>query len=221
MKKHRFTSAVVNLFFPRRCPFCDAVLGFAPTCRCDKERASLIFEKEKVLLEKGGARLDAYAVYHYHGAAQRAILQLKMSGQKQRAKALADDMAALLQKHAVFQSIDAVVPVPVSEGTLRRRGYNQSALLAERICGALSLPLYDDVLIKTKETAPQMQLSKEERKTNLAGAYQLKNKEQLSGKRILLIDDVLTTGSTLLECAETLYQADVKACFGLCAAVVE
>jgi ComF family protein len=109
----------------------------------------------------------------------------------------------------------AVVPVPVHPSRKRERGYNQSKLLAERIARLRGLPLECGVLLKTKNTVSQTGLERNRRMDNVAGSFGLRRPDRLSGLRVLLVDDVVTTGSTLKECACALLESgamEVSAC---------
>lgn len=114
-----------------------------------------------------------------------------------------------------FKSYDTIIPVPISKKRKKKRGYNQSLLIAKELVKQVNkekktLSLCVDALEKIKNIVPQSTLDKENRLQNVQGVYQLKNKEQLIGKKILLIDDIYTTGSTVRECAKVLQQVDVE-----------
>lgn len=102
-----------------------------------------------------------------------------------------------------FMEFDMVTYTPLSKKSLRKRDYNQAYLLAREVSKRLDIPLVD-LLIKVRKTDEQKTLSAQKRKTNVYGAFDLKDKDIVFGKRILLIDDVKTTGSTLNECAKML-----------------
>ena len=95
--------------------------------------------------------------------------------------------------------IDCVVPVPLTKKRRRKRGYNQSAVLAKQLCKRYNLKLREDMLVKSRDTKNQATLTAEERRKNLSGSF--KASPECRGKTILLVDDVRTTGSTLRECA--------------------
>jgi ComF family protein len=101
--------------------------------------------------------------------------------------------------------IDAIVPVPLHRARLRERGYNQSALLARGLGANLDCPVVEDVLIRKRETVPQVDLGSSERWKNVRGAFGC-IEESLCGKRVLLVDDVFTTGSTLEAAGDALRQ---------------
>lgn len=103
--------------------------------------------------------------------------------------------------------IDAVMPVPLHSTRLRERGFNQALLLAHALCKAHGLTLSFDNLNRIRPTRPQVELSGEERVANVAGAFALRRPGEVSGRTVLLIDDVHTTGATLNECARVLKKA--------------
>jgi len=104
--------------------------------------------------------------------------------------------------------IDIVIPIPIYKTRKRARGYNQAELLAKELAKGLNASYDFKTLVKTRDTRPQSQLSSLERRSNLKASFRLENGEKLRGKRILLVDDVLTTGSTFKEAARTLNRED-------------
>lgn len=142
-------------------------------------------------------------------------------------KDLAKTLASLIIEHLVKSGkntneiwapngVPAVlIPVPIYKSKLKERGYNQSDLLATELSKILQTPVFPDVLIKIKSTASQMELKKQEREKNLMGAFVIKNPERISGKKVFLVDDVYTTGSTMQECALVLRNAGAKSVWGL------
>jgi ComF family protein len=110
---------------------------------------------------------------------------------------------------------DAVIPVPLYPTKLRDREYNQSLLLADRLSRHTRIPLSYDNLVRTRETPPQTELSRAVRLKNLRRAFTVRRPADMAGKRVLLIDDVFTTGTTVNECAKALRKAgalDVYVC---------
>lgn len=100
-----------------------------------------------------------------------------------------------------------IVPVPLHRSRLRQRGFNQAVLLGRVLSHHLSLPMLTDALVRTRPTEPQIALSAAERRTNVKGAFAIHKAARIVGKRILLLDDVMTTGSTMDECAKELKKA--------------
>ena len=105
-----------------------------------------------------------------------------------------------------IQNYDTIVPVPISEKRLKARGYNQSLLIAREIANQLNLELLNNCLIKTKNIVEQSKLNRDDRIQNVKGVYDIKNKQLIKNKKILLIDDIYTTGSTVNECSKILRQ---------------
>ena len=115
-------------------------------------------------------------------------------------------MAEALALSGLADGPDGAVPVPLHPLRLRERGYNQAGLLARAVCSRTGLPLWEDALARTRYSASQLTRIREERLTALSGAFEADG-AQVAGKRVLLVDDVLTTGATLLSCAETILRA--------------
>lgn len=140
----------------------------------------------------------------FDGALATAIHFLKF----QRIKRLQRPLGDLLADFDMTTGIDAIIPVPLSIKGLRERGFNQSLLLAKNLSDRKGIPLLMDSLLKKSETRPQLGLSKNERRLNLKGAFRTERK--FTGMRLLLVDDVMTTGSTVNECSRELLRADAE-----------
>lgn len=154
----------------------------------------------------------AYAVFSYEGAIQKAILHMKFNGMGRYAKVFARYLAYIANKNNL--QFDAVCFPPMSGKSKRQRFYNQSQLLARYFCDIMDCNgCYLDALVKVKETERQEKLNKADRKQNLIGAYKVK--ADVKGKRILVVDDVKTTGATLNECAKVLKKAGAVSVVGL------
>lgn len=154
----------------------------------------------------------SYAAFSYEGAVQQTILQMKFNGKGRYAKVFARYLAYLAAKYNL--QFDAVCFPPMSARSKRKRFYNQSQLLARYFCDITDCSdKYLDALVKVKETERQEKLNKSARKQNLIGAYKIK--ADVKGKRVLVIDDVKTTGATLNECAKVLKKAGAESVVGL------
>lgn len=154
----------------------------------------------------------SYAVFSYEGSIQRAILHMKFNGMGRYAKAFAKYLAYFAVKNSL--EFDAVSFPPMSVKSQRRRRYNQAQLLAKYFCNIMDCnEKYLDALVKVKETERQERLKRDERKQNLIGAFDIK--ADVKGKRVLIIDDVKTTGATLNECARVLKKNGAVSVIGL------
>lgn len=134
---------------------------------------------------------------------------------------LAKPLASLIITH--FQLSDnkpnfsnfILIPIPLSKKRLRWRGFNQAEELAKELSKFLKIPLILNSLIKIKEAPPQVELAAEERRENIKGVFSCQNRNGISGKKILLVDDIYTTGSTIEEAATKLLEAGAKEVWGV------
>ena len=110
----------------------------------------------------------------------------------------------------ILKSYDTIVPVPISKKRYKERGYNQSNLIARELATQLKIEYNDKSLIKTKNVIEQSKLNKEERQKNIQGVYELRSIKKLKNKKILLVDDIYTTGNTVNECCKILTKAEPK-----------
>lgn len=143
---------------------------------------------------------------------KEAIGLFKYQGKFVLAKTLA---RTLIQALPDFPPLDGLLAVPLHPSRLRSREFNQSSVLAHRLSRHLGLPLYHSSLIRVRATPPQTLLKKKARLTNLRGAFSAPDPHGIRGKRLLLVDDVFTTGATLHECAKTLRRAGSGPVYGL------
>jgi len=139
----------------------------------------------------------------YEGVLAEAINLLKFHGLKRLSKPLGRLLLSL-----DLPEMDGIVPVPLNIKRLRERGFNQSLLIAHGISKVKGVPLLMDILLKKKETPPQIGLSAKERLLNLKNSFEVKG--NIKGLRLFLVDDVMTTGATVTECSKDLMKAGSK-----------
>jgi ComF family protein len=142
----------------------------------------------------------------YAGWIRDAIIRFKYEGEWARAEQLGPLLADALSD---MSRCDALVPVPLHSRRYRQRGYNQSRLLAEQAGRRIEIGVRD-VLVRQRATVPQVRLGAAARMANVGGAFALRLDEQVKGQDLVLVDDVITTGSTLAACATVLLDAGAK-----------
>jgi ComF family protein len=205
----------VNLLFPPRCVGCRQ----AGSWLCAECMSQVIWVEFPVCARCGGRpvadglcdrchtsplRIETIrSVGYFEGVLREAIHRLKYGGRTVLAEPLGDLMATYWMEHSV--PVDLVVPVPLHAARLRERGYNQAALLAREVARRVGLVVDERVLIRWRATAPQVELDAGQRKENVRAAFRCAS-DKVAHKRILLIDDVCTTGATLEACAVALYE---------------
>lgn len=196
---------IKSLLFPPRCVFCRRVLKDGYICKsCD---ASLPRCGE---VRTGGEFFSkCVAPLYYLDDVRRALLRYKFNGKTACAPAFAALMAQTVRRE-LGGRYDLVTWVPVSAQRLKKRGYDQSQLLAERTAELLDAESVR-LLRKTRHTTANSTLKgRDARAANILGAYEVTDPEKCAGKRILLIDDIYTTGATMSECSRMLLMAGAE-----------
>jgi ComF family protein len=137
---------------------------------------------------------------HYDGVAQEALKAFKFGGRRALAAPLGDLVAEIGLTNLPLSPPDLLVPVPLHPARERERGFNQALLLARRVGQAWDVPV-ETVLARGTATRPQTDLTAEERRANVRGAFVVRRPERVAGKHVLVLDDIVTTGSTVSACA--------------------
>lgn len=208
MKKLNF---LISLIFPNKCMLCGRLLPEQEMhlCRhCAAHTPEALKLKQKIPFLSGG-----FTLWYYEGSVRKSILRYKFGRKRCYARAYGAILAAKLSD--VQKKYDLIVWVPVSRLRKLSRGFDQVELLAHIFCKELGItPI--PCLKKIRHTPPQSGIaSAAQRRANVLGAYKVINPDLLKGKRILLLDDIITTGATISECAKTLMAAGAKEVYGV------
>ena len=198
---------IIQWLFPPKCVLCGKLLQKQETDLCRDCRVdSPEFSKGNLKIQF----LDSYAaIWYYEGNVRRSLLRYKFYGARHYADAYGRMLAMKLLREYP-EGFDLMTGVPVSRMRKLRRGYDQVELLAKVVARELGVP-YQPLLKKVRNNPPQSGISgRAERKANVLGVYRVLRPEQITGKRILLLDDILTTGATAGECARVLLTAGAK-----------
>jgi|SRR5579875_139429 len=231
--------ALISVLFPAPCALCGETLttaGRLPICEsCFASLAPLsgafcatcgrLFRSEAALDAKtprcfacrqGLYAFDAarsYGAYTHHMV--RAIGLLKYERMTQLGVWFAERLHSVVQQNAMLREVDVVVPVPLHRSRQRERGYNQAELIAKPLARKLKVALGSYLLVRTKPRPERLLLSRRERWLTVRGAYEMRKGAQIDNLRVLLIDDVFTTGATLDACAKALKKSGAKRVMGL------
>ncbi|MBE6720841.1 MAG: ComF family protein [Ruminococcaceae bacterium] len=231
MLKELFKKLIV-MFIPSRCRLCATVTEVS-SCLCDDCKTALRPNGKlchKCGLTKEDCKCDEHnykfeyaqftAPFYFCNSIAKGIIRFKNYGYTELAKPYAAEIVNSINANFDSKNFDCVTYVPMRKIRRRKRGYNQSQLLANEVAEIMHLPVRD-LLIKTRRTKSQRSSSARERRANLHGAFDLAQSENADGLRVLIIDDVKTTGSTLSECALTLKAYGAECIYAATVAVVD
>ncbi|MBQ7077509.1 MAG: ComF family protein [Lachnospiraceae bacterium] len=187
----------LKIINPPVCVKCGKAVEHKAIVLCNdcKERTREFVENKALLL--------------YEGEVKNAMYDLKYANKRDNAYAFACLMVKRFGKYIKALDIEAIVPIPIHEKRLKQRGYNQAGVIADHMGKALDIKVLHDYLIREQDTMPQKELNDQERKNNMKNAFKVVQNDKKFG-RILLIDDIYTTGSTLSYAARALKCAGVK-----------
>lgn len=199
-------STLLDLLFPPKCPFCGKLLEQGQALLCPNCQRDLPWTGEGQGERKGEFFTRCVAPLWYQEQVRQSHHRYKFSGVRAYAKPYGELMAQCVSDRLAGE-FDVITWAPISRRRLWKRGYDQSRLLAQEIGARLGVPCVQ-LLDKVRHTPAQSRLSEDsERRANVLGAYALHPGAAVQGRRILLVDDVVTTGSTLSECARILRTA--------------
>lgn len=212
----KWKTALLDLFFPPKCAFCGR-LGVHGVC----EACESALPRMETALREGAPFGKCAVPLKYEGMVRKALLRYKFHG----ARGAAEGFGALLARCAAEElggEFDVVTWAPVSDKRRKSRGYDQAYLLARHAARAWETEPAA-LLKKRRDTPPQSGLGAAERRGNVLGVYEAQNAAQIENARVLLIDDIITTGSTLGECVRVLREAGAQSvvCACLASASVE
>ncbi len=223
--KKNFIRHSMQLLFPTRCPVCDGIVSpygeqiclacmkqlkllTPPWCmKCGKK---LDCEGEfcKDCSEKPHSFVRGRALYEY-GSVAASVYRMKYGGRQEYALYFGEEMARYLGGFIRQIQPDGIIPIPLHKRRLYKRGYNQAALLARTLGKCMDIPVYEKMLLRTKDTKPLKLQNPVERQNNLKKAFII-GENDVKLKTIIIVDDIYTTGSTINEAARVLRQYGVE-----------
>lgn len=223
--------AFVNFVYPPVCSTCEGALkhGEAYVCtrcwesfeRVPPTESIIQLIEEKFLADEAVDKIDSVFLFEQDPRVREAVHLLKYSGAELIAAQFGLFIARKIVDDPKLSMCDSIAPVPLHPARRRERGYNQSELIARSLSDILGVNHSPDLLVRTRQTMTQTLFDAEGRKKNIMGAFSLGKMpvDGIEGTKILLIDDVITTGSTIKECARTLKTNGVLEVYAASAAI--
>lgn len=210
--------SLVNLLFPRVCAACGNILlegedSVCTTCRFLLPKTGYENNPDNPLAQMFYGQMPFNAVmaeffFSKTGKVQHLIHGLKYHHCRENGIFLGQEIGKSLLKAPDYQGIDFIIPIPLHPKKEKLRGYNQSHVISEGIHEIMNVPIAEKSLVRSVFTDTQTKKSREERYQNVKDIFKLKKPEQLQGKHVLLVDDVLTTGATLMSAGKALLHAE-------------
>ena len=202
---------IAHLLYPWKCVFCESVLKDTDICRECEEK--LPYTVGDSAMQKFPFIDKCVSPLYYKDKVRASVHRYKFGGCSAYSRRYAALMSDCVENNLDCRSIDVISWIPLSKKRLRQRGYDQARLLAEEIAAKTGLPCRQQ---KVKNNGAQsLTRDAKQRRENVAGVYALDDGADVSGLRILLVDDVVTTGATMSEAARILRKAGAKSVFGV------
>jgi len=216
-----YFNSFLHIIFPHNCANCNSDILQEDSLICTKCFASLpetgFFDMQNNPVEKlfyGRVKIEAAASAYYfnkHSIIQTLIKELKYHGNKEAGIFFGKQIGKYLKNSKRFESVDAIIPVPLNIRKEKKRGYNQSLVIAQGIVKEFDIPILNNILIRSSNTDSQTKKNRLDRFQNMQNVFEINKNISIVNKHFLLIDDVITTGATLEACSSILLAIpDVK-----------
>lgn len=197
---------VLDLLFPPKCGFCGKINTDYLCKKCEIKLQNLKPKQEIQKIKKHNFSYHIYG-YLYKAEIRSKIIDYKFNDKPELSHTLAKLLLNNKKICGFLENYDIIIPVPMYPKKQIQRGYNQSDLIAKELSKNVSIDYANDVLYKYRPTKMQSSLDKKSRQNNVKGAYNCKNQQKINGRRVILFDDIYTTGSTAEECSKVLKQS--------------
>lgn len=202
---------ILNLIYPQVCGICGKLNSKSLCNKCKiKLQKEYQFQTDNYGEDVSENFVEHNYFFKYENLIRSQILALKFQEKPYIYKTIAYFLKNMEKSFENLKKYDIMIIVPISKQRKRDRGYNQSELVAKEISKIIKVPIQQKILYKVKNTVPQSSLNKKQREENAKGVYEVKNVSKLNNKKILIIDDIYTTGNTVNECANMLIKNGIK-----------
>ena len=223
----RIADRIVDIVYPRRCPVCDDAVTGPGHFICEECADSFTGVEDPYCMKCGSPLKDSgtvmcrdcvrrdhdfvsgRAAFLYDDLLKESVYRFKYGGRAEYADYYADILAKNLEPYIKSCGVDAIIPIPLHPGRLRKRGYNQAGLLAAGLSRHFDIPLRNDILSRPVKTGAQKSLGAGQRQNNLKKAFKI-DSDVVKLKNTLLVDDIYTTGATMDAAAGCLKAAGVR-----------
>lgn len=208
---------IIDFMFPRYCPICNGRMGkdeqyicFSCLSALPRTNAHLITENPIEKLYWTHIPIERATSFFFYDAqeSRETIYFTKYFNDPKIGTSVAKVMAEELNEAGFFEGMDMIIPLPLHQNRQKKRGYNQCDFIAEGIKEVTGLPIGRDIVRRMVDNTSQTHLLSSERKENVKDIFELKHPETIKGKHLLLVDDVITTGSTTISCGKELAKAE-------------
>ena len=211
MGVNNIIDTILDIIYPQVCGICGKVARESICNKCKiKLKKEFQFEVDDYSTDIEKNFKEHYYFFKYENLIRQQILDLKFNEKPYAGKTITYLLKENKKDLKNLEKYDIIVIVPVSIKRKKERGYNQSRILANEISRIINVPFSEKILYKTKNTVPQSTLNKEQRNANAQNVYMVKNINKTCDKKILIFDDIYTTGSTVNECAKMLINKGMK-----------
>lgn len=216
----KFFNKIISIIYPPKCIFCQKILNYSTLLYiCSDCYSGLPFAQMEVLATSHKNEENfcdgAVSVFQYTGVVKESLIRFKFYNEPSYYKTYAKLIADRFAKMADINQYDMVMSVPLHKYKEFSRGYNQAYLISKELGRELKLPENSRLIKRCRNTEAQSLLDKQKRSQNVKGAFTITYPEKVAGKSIILVDDILTTGSTLEECSRELKKAGAVKVFAV------
>lgn len=197
-----FLDYILDAIFPQKCGICEKI-GEGYICN------NCLTEIEKYILGKESKK-GIFHLLKYDGIIREKMISYKFNDKSYLHSMFCEIFVKNKNACEFLKNYDIIIPVPIHKKRMKQRGYNQSELIAKKIAKELDILIYTDVLKKKINTIPQSSLGKQDREKNVQNVYKVENTQKIVNNKVVILDDIYTTGATVNECKNALQLSGAK-----------